>query len=105
MVGLGSGGHSGWGMLQSIRRKEQLRDRVLTRGTARRVLAFAQPFRRDIAVFLVAVVVDAAIGVATPVLAGRVVNTITRGGPGAGAAVIRIAILIATLAVADALLS
>src|SRR5215475_10971852 len=105
MVGLGPGGHSGWGMLQSIRRKEQLRDRTLTRGTARRVFAFARPFRRDIAVFLVAVVLDAAIGVATPVLAGRVVNTITRGGPGAAGAVIRIALLIGALAVVDALLS
>ncbi|HEY7173657.1 MAG TPA: ABC transporter ATP-binding protein, partial [Micromonosporaceae bacterium] len=105
MVGLGPGGHSGWGMLQSIRRKEQLRDRTLTRGTARRVFAFARPFRGDIAVFLVAVVLDAAIGVATPVLAGRVVNTITRGGPGAASAVIRIAVLIGALAVVDALLS
>jgi ATP-binding cassette subfamily B protein len=92
-------------MLQSIRRKEQLRDRTLTRGTARRVFAFARPFRGDIAVFLVAVVLDAAIGVATPVLAGRVVNTITRGGPGAASAVIRIAVLIGALAVVDALLS
>ncbi|HEU0239939.1 MAG TPA: ABC transporter ATP-binding protein, partial [Micromonosporaceae bacterium] len=105
MVGLGSGGHSGWGMLQSIRRKEQLRNRTLTRGTARRVLAFARPFRRDIAVFLVAIVFDAAIGVATPVLAGRVINTITRGGPDAAGAVIRIALLIGALAIVDALLS
>src|SRR5215831_525251 len=101
MVGLGPGGHSGWGMLQSIRRKEQLRDRRLTRGTARRVFAFARPFRNDIAVFLVAVVLDAAIGVATPVLAGRVINTITHGGPGAASAVIRIALLIGALAVVD----
>ncbi|HKE67587.1 MAG TPA: ABC transporter ATP-binding protein [Micromonosporaceae bacterium] len=102
---MGSGGHSGWGMLQSIRRKEQLRNRTLTRGTARRVLAFARPFRRDIAVFLVAIVLDAAIGVATPVLAGRVINAITRGGPDAAGAVIRIALLIGALAIVDALLS
>jgi ATP-binding cassette, subfamily B, bacterial len=77
----------------------------LRAGTARRMLAFARPFRRDIAVFLLAVILDAAIGVATPVLAGRVVNTITRGGPQAAAGVVRIAILIAGLAVVDALLS
>ncbi len=92
-------------MLRSIRREDQVRNRKLTRGTARRVLAFARPFRRDIVVFLLAVIVDAAIGVATPVLAGRVVNTITKGGPEAAGAVVRIAILIALLAIADALLS
>ncbi|HEY9484252.1 MAG TPA: ABC transporter ATP-binding protein [Micromonosporaceae bacterium] len=92
-------------MLRSIRREDQVRDHKLNRGTARRVLAFARPFRRDIVVFLLAVIVDAAIGVATPVLAGRVVNTITTGGPGAAGAVVRIAILIAALAIVDAMLS
>jgi ATP-binding cassette, subfamily B, bacterial len=106
MSGMGRPGHGGGAsMLRSIRREDQIRNRKLRRGTARRVLAFARPFRRDIVVFLLAVIVDAAIGVATPVLAGRVVNTITKGGPGAGGAVVRIAILIALLALADALLS
>ena len=106
MSGMGRPSHAGSAsMLRSIRREDQVRNRKLTRGTARRVLAFARPFRRDIVVFLIAVVIDAAIGVATPVLAGRVVNTITKGGPGAAGAVVRIAVLIAVLAVADALLS
>src|SRR5215475_6319458 len=104
MAGFGYGGHPG-GMLRSIGRKDRLKDHKLSAGTAKRVLAFAKPFRRDILIFLVAVVVDAAIGVATPVLAGRVVNTITRGGPDAAAAVVRIAGLIGALAIADALLS
>jgi ATP-binding cassette, subfamily B, bacterial len=106
MSGMGRPSHAGSAsMLRSIRREDQVRNRKLTRGTARRVLAFARPFRRDIIVFLIAVVIDAAIGVATPVLAGRVVNTITKRGPEAASAVVRIAILIAVLAVADALLS
>jgi ATP-binding cassette, subfamily B, bacterial len=104
MAGMGRSAHPG-SMLRSMGREEKIKNHKLSAGTARRVLAFARPFRRDIVVFLIAVVVDAAIGVATPVLAGRVINTITRGGPGAGAAVIRIAGLIAGLAIADALLS
>ena len=56
-------------------------------------------------VFLCTVVLAAVIGVATPVLAGDVINTINRGGDGAGALVIRLALVIAALAVADALLS
>jgi ATP-binding cassette subfamily B protein len=99
------GGMGGWEMLRSMRREGDLSGRKIGRETARRVLAFAQPYRRDIAVFLVAVVVAAAIGVATPLLAGRVVNLITRGGSDAARAVLFTALLIGALAVADALLS
>ena len=66
-------------MLRSIRREDELKNHKLNRGTAKRVLAFARPFRRDIIVFLIAVVIDAVIGVATPVLAGDVINAINRG--------------------------
>jgi len=65
-------------------------------------LAFARPFRWDITVFLLTVMVGAGIGVATPVLAGRVVDTITGGGPEAGRAVVTLAAAIAGLAVVDA---
>jgi ATP-binding cassette subfamily B protein len=98
-------GGSSWGMLRSIGRGEEIADHKLSRGTARRILAFARPYRPDIAVFLVTVVLAAVIGVATPVLAGWVVNAITKGGPDAGGTVVRLALVIAGLAVADALLS
>src|SRR5690242_21433330 len=94
----------GWSMLRAMRREDEIRNRKIGRATARRVLAFARPYRRDIAVFLVAVVLDAMIGVATPVLAGGVVNAITRSRPDAGPTVVRLAVFIACLAVADALL-
>jgi ATP-binding cassette subfamily B protein len=101
---MASMGHSGGaGMLRSIRREDQVKNHRLTRGTGRGSLP--SPFRRDIIVFLIAVVIDAAIGVATPVLAGNVINAINRGGSAAGRDVIRIAILIALLAIVDALLS
>jgi ATP-binding cassette, subfamily B, bacterial len=98
-------GGGGWGMLRSMRREDEIRNAKIDRRTAKRVLAFAGPYRRDIAIFLVAVVLDAMIGVATPVLAGSAINTITRHAPGAATAVVRIALLIAALALADALLS
>ena len=97
--------YSGWMMLGSLRREGELAGTKVGRATAKRVAAFAVPYRAQIGVFLVAVVLGAAIGVAGPVLAGDVVNAITRGGPSAGGTVVRIALLIAGLAVADALLS
>src|SRR5947199_6848846 len=92
-------------MPRSPRRERHLPGRKVRLETARRVFAFARPYRRDIVVFLIAVVLDAIIGVATPVLAGRVVNQINHGGSGAGAAVVRTALFIAALAVVDAGLS
>src|SRR5256885_3442594 len=98
-------GQGGWGMLRSMRREEEIRNHRIGRATARRVVAFARPYRRDIGIFLVAVVLDAVIGVASPVLAGSAINTITAHHPGAAGAVVRIAVLIAALALVDALLS
>ncbi|KUL24789.1 ABC transporter ATP-binding protein [Actinoplanes awajinensis] len=96
---------SSWNMLRSIQSADRVAAHQVTPGTTRRILKFAEPYRRDITVFLLAVVFDAGIGVATPLLAGDVINTITGGGSGAAATVVRIALLIAGLAVADALLS
>jgi ATP-binding cassette subfamily B protein len=92
-------------MLRSMRREEEIRNYRIGRATAKRIVAFARPYRTDIAIFLVAVVLDAIIGVATPVLAGSVVNAITARDPGAAGTVVRIALLIAGLALADAVLS
>ena len=69
----------------------------------RRVFGFARPYRTQLALFLFVIVVDSLIGVATPVLAGRVVNDITRRA--AVHTVIEIALVITALAVIDAALS
>ena len=101
----GAGGFGGWQMLRSMRDRDRVASHRVRRGTGKRVLAFARPYRVDIAVFLVTVVFAAVIGVATPVLAGAVVDAITGGGPQAGRTVVLLAVLIAGLAVIDAGLS
>ncbi|MGW4464246.1 ABC transporter ATP-binding protein [Micromonospora sp. NPDC004704] len=105
MAGGGMGGMGGWSTLRSMRSRDEVRSHQLSRGATRRIVAFARPYRRDIVVFLITVVLSAVIGVATPVLAGDVINTITKGGGEAGAIVVRLALFIAGLAVVDALLS
>ncbi|MFD0742942.1 ABC transporter ATP-binding protein [Phytohabitans flavus] len=95
----------GWETLRALRARDKVAGHRLASGTARRITSFARPYRRDIVVFLITVVISAGIGVATPVLAGDVVNTITRGGGDAGSTVVRLALFIAGLAVFDALLS
>lgn len=96
---------SSWMMLRSIQNSERVSQHQLSRGTTKRILRFARPYRRDIIVFLITVVFAAGIGVATPVLAGHVVNAITAGDPDAAATVIRLAFMIAGLAIVDAFLS
>ncbi|MBF6356705.1 ABC transporter ATP-binding protein [Nocardia higoensis] len=68
--------------------------------TAARILRFARPHQRRIGVFLLFSVVSALLAVATPVLAGRVVNSIV--GADEPRVVVILAAAIGALAVADA---
>ncbi|MDO3650461.1 ABC transporter ATP-binding protein [Nocardia mangyaensis] len=68
--------------------------------TARRIARFAEPHRRRIGGFLALSVLAAVLGVATPVLAGRVVNDIVGGSP--PRTVVVLALAIAGLAILDA---
>ena len=70
------------------------------RATLRRIGAFARPRRRRIGAFLALSVVMALLTVLTPLLAGRVVNLITAGGP--AGAIVGLAVLIAVIAVVEA---
>ncbi|WP_068269303.1 ABC transporter ATP-binding protein [Aldersonia kunmingensis] len=70
--------------------------------TLRRIGGFARPHKRMLAGFLVLSVVSAILAVATPVLAGRVVDAITESA--APEVVVRLALLIGLIAVFDAAL-
>jgi ABC-type multidrug transport system fused ATPase/permease subunit len=76
--------------------------RPVSRATLRRIATFARPHRRPLAAFLVLSVVLAVLAVATPVLAGRVVDALVDGAP--VSTVVRLAVLIAVIAVAEAAL-
>ncbi|MET7571454.1 ABC transporter ATP-binding protein [Streptomyces sp. NPDC005492] len=90
-----------WMQLHSVMTAEQER-RPLARATLRRIAAFARPHRRPIARFVLLGVVTALLAVATPVLAGHVVDAIVSGGD--DRTVVRLALLIALIAVAEAAL-
>ncbi|MDR7277973.1 ABC transporter ATP-binding protein [Catenuloplanes atrovinosus] len=101
----GPGSMGGWSTLRALNNEKKLEGRKVDWRVTRRVVRFAYPYRRDIGIFLVAVVISAVLGVATPVLAGDVVNEITRGGPEAARTIVWIALAIAGIALADSLLS
>ncbi|MFF0608704.1 ABC transporter ATP-binding protein [Nocardia tengchongensis] len=74
--------------------------RPLRVATAKRILAFARPHHRQLISFLVFSIVSALLAVATPVLAGRVVDAIVSHG--APRTVLALAAIIAVVAVLDA---
>jgi ATP-binding cassette subfamily B protein len=90
--------------MRSLRNDPSVATRTLPKGTVRRVLGVARPYRRDLTFFLLLVTGSSVIGVVTPLLAGDIINRIARLDGTAGG-VIRIALFIAGLAVVDAGLS
>jgi ATP-binding cassette, subfamily B, bacterial len=74
--------------------------RAFSRATLARIGRFARPHRRRITAFVGLSVVGAGLAVATPVLAGHVVDAIVRGGP--ASVVVGLALAIAAIAVAEA---
>ncbi|WP_270889481.1 ABC transporter ATP-binding protein [Pedococcus sp. 5OH_020] len=94
---------SGWMAMRSLTRDDSVKDRKLAPGTARRVMGYAQPFRREIALFVVLVVVDSALVVATPLLLKELID---RGiTPRDRGVVIDLALIVAALAVGDGILT
>ncbi|MFJ2017623.1 ABC transporter ATP-binding protein [Streptomyces nodosus] len=90
-----------WQQMHSVMTAQQER-RPFDRATLRRIGAFARPHRRRIAQFVVISVVTALLAVATPLLAGRVVDAIVSHG--ARGTVVRLSLLIALIALAEAAL-
>lgn len=92
---------SAWGAMRSAMNAQQ-ETRPITKVTLRRIAGFAKPHTRSLVLFVIASIVIAVLAVATPVLAGRVVDAIVDGE--STSVVIRLALLIAAIAVAEAAL-
>ncbi|HZQ79131.1 MAG TPA: ABC transporter ATP-binding protein [Acidimicrobiia bacterium] len=92
-------GFSHWMALESAMHGEQTK-RSFTRATLRRIAVFARPHRRALVAFLVLSVISATLAVASPVLAGWVVDAIIKHG--SEGRVLALAGAIAGVAVLDA---
>ncbi|WP_218221950.1 ABC transporter ATP-binding protein [Nesterenkonia sp. Act20] len=88
-----------WGSLYSMTHAKK-DHRPFNKETLKRIGGFAHPHRVKLIWFLILSVITAALAVATPLLAGQVVNAIT--SEAAVSVVIRLAVLIAFIALADA---
>ncbi|MET8676629.1 ABC transporter ATP-binding protein [Streptomyces sp. NPDC004647] len=89
-----------WTSLHSATYAQEGDRRPFSRATLRRIGAFARPHRRKLVWFLLLSTVMAMLAVATPLLAGRVVDAIVdRSSPDV---IIALAVLIAAIALAEA---
>ncbi|MFY4717223.1 ABC transporter ATP-binding protein [Streptomyces sp. LaBMicrA B280] len=88
-----------WTQLHSVMNAQADR-RPLARATLRRIAAFARPHRSGIIRFVLLGVLTALLAVATPVLAGHVVDAIVSGHD--SPTVVRLSLLIALVALAEA---
>ena len=69
-------GHfSGYMASRSFSRDRSVVSQRLAKGTARRILRYARPYRRHISVFLVTTVIAAASAAAVPLLLGYVIDS------------------------------
>ncbi|RMI06581.1 ABC transporter ATP-binding protein [Cellulomonas triticagri] len=95
----GSGGGGGPAMYRSFRLDPSVARRRVTRDVLRRILTFARPYRRLLAVFLVVVALDAAVGAVTPLVYQRIIDDgISRGRTGVVLALAGVVALLALVA-------
>ena len=72
--GMRGGGAAFGGVMRQMRRDTSVLHQEITKGTAKRMLRFAHPYRTILAVFMVLIVVDAVIGVVNPLLFRDIIN-------------------------------
>jgi ATP-binding cassette subfamily B protein len=92
----------GFGLMSSLRQDRSVLKQKIRPGTVKRVLVFAKPYRWLLVLFLVLVLLDAAIAVVNPLLFRQIINDgiLKENRP----LVIELALLVALLAVTDAAL-
>ena len=95
------GGGSNRAALRSLTRDQSVKEAKLRPGTIKRIWKFAAPFKFYLACFLVTVVIDALLTVASPLLLKSLID---KGViPHKGAVVTALALLVGALAIIDTL--
>jgi ATP-binding cassette, subfamily B, bacterial len=91
--------HGPWAAYRTLTRDRSVADRSITKGTWKRILAFAGPYKRLVVSFLVTLVISAVLVIAQPLLFRRIVDDgITQGNTGV---IIQSAVLVALIAIID----
>ena len=96
-----------YSMMRSFRRDPEVQQTKLAAGTVRRIGRFAAPYKRDLTIFLSLIVVAAFVTVLNPLIFKKIIDDGIGTNPpltGDRALVVELALLVAGLALCDALL-
>lgn len=85
--------------LQSLKYDPSVKDKKVAPGTTRRILAYMRPYRGRVALLLALIAIDAIIGAVDPLIYRQIINRGILGG--SADVVVRLALLVAGLSVAD----
>jgi ATP-binding cassette subfamily B protein len=97
---MGGGRGGGWGGMRSMRQDRAVLQHRVKKGTARRMLTFAVPYKKILAIFIPVVILDAAVGAVTPLIFRAIINNgILKHNADL---VIWLSVLVAALALVDA---
>ena len=95
--------HATFMAMRSMTADQSVKNQKLKAGTFKRILGFAMPYKSQLSVFLIAVVADSLLVIASPLLLRRLIDQGVV--PGDRGLVTSLAIIVAVLALADAAVS
>src|SRR3954470_1761959 len=100
-------GGAQWRVMAGFRRDRSITQKQLNKGTTRRILTFARPYRSWLFVFLGLILADAVLAVANPLILKKIIDDgVAPGEPkGDPGLVVKLALLVAGIAVISAMLS
>jgi ATP-binding cassette subfamily B protein len=93
--------HAIWMTHRSMTADQSVKNQKLKPGTIKRIVSYASPYRKPLSLYLGTVVIDALLVVATPLLLKRLIDDGVI--PGDSTLVTQLALLVAAIAVIDAL--
>lgn len=95
--------HAGWMALRTLSSDQSVKDAKLKPGTLKRIASYAYPYRSKFILFFFALILDAVLTIATPLLLKRLIDEGVI--PQNGALVTQLALLVGLIAIAYALIN
>ncbi len=92
-----------WMSLRSLTSDQTVKEQKLKKGTVSRIFSYAKPYKSSIIFFLITVVIDAVLVVASPLILKKLIDEGVI--PGDSNLVTRMALLVGLIAIADAIFS
>ena len=95
--------HATWMSFRSLTADQSVKDQKLKSGTLRRIVGFAAPYKLSLSLFLITVVIDAVLVIASPLLLKKLIDEGVI--PGNATLVTKLAFAVAVIAILDAVFS